>query len=618
MTLLAGWFDAAGTPEPARVLAAMAAERHDIAVEAERAEATPHFGLVVQGFGAETHFGRDGDLWLGLAGDPFWREPTLAALATERGHAAALAEAYRCHGDALVEQLGGAFTIVVADMARRAGFAAIDRAGIGRLCWASPRPGTIVFASSADAVRRHPSVTTGIADQAIYDFLSFYAVPCPTTIYQGVRKLVPAQALPLGPDDPVPRFYWRMPYDQPSSDGVDALAGELRTVLDRATARACGAERPERLGTFLSGGLDSSSVTGLLAARTSGRARSFTIGFAEPGFDERAYARMAAERFATDHHEHVLTPEDAAALLPRLAAAYDEPFANTSAIPAFYCARQARGAGVAVMLAGDGGDELFAGNSRYLDMLRMERYQRLPRWLRRGLIEPVSAALPLGDRLPLVGKLRGRVRRYALPLPERMHYGLLESTAHVEDFLAPDFLATVDRHHPATIMREVYQRTPSSNPLQRMLHHDLQLTLADNDLRKVERMAAVAGVRVRYPMLDDDVMEFSARVPPALLLAGGRLRDFYKHAMAGFLPEGILTKQKHGFGMPFGPWMASGNGFRSFCLDLFAGFARRRVLNPAFAASVSAALVGPDPAGAPVGFAIDVALLESWLATRGY
>ncbi|MEX2481064.1 MAG: asparagine synthase C-terminal domain-containing protein, partial [Gammaproteobacteria bacterium] len=524
--------------------------------------------------------------------------------------------AHRRFGEGLLAHLGGGFTVVVLDTGRRAGFAAIDRVGIGRLCYAAPRPGTIVFGTSADAVARHPAVQATLSDQGIFDFLSFFAVPCPTTIYLEQRKLRPAQVIRFGEADPAPRFYWQMPYDETRAEPADAIAAELKVVLRGAVGRACRGTDPSRLGAFLSGGLDSSTVAGLLAGATHGRARTFTVAFAERDYDESGYARVAARHFATDHHEHVLTPADAVTLLPRLAEAYDEPFANTSAIPAFYCAKLAKESGVDVMLAGDGGDELFAGNSRYLDMVRMQRYHDLPAWLRRGVIEPVVFGLPLGDRLGIVGKVRRRVRRRAMPMPERMHFAVLDREARLDRILAPGFLAAVDARQPIAIMREVYERTRGTDMVQRMMHHDLQLTLADNDLRKVGRMCELAGVRVRYPMLDDDVLDFSVRVTPRLLMADGRLRGFYKDAMRGFLPEEILAKRKHGFGMPFGLWIRTDPAYRAFCLDGFNDFARRGILAPRFVEAVMASARGNADRHRVLGVAIDVALLESWLRHR--
>lgn len=610
MGLICGWFHPSGTAEPDAVLGVMASVRHGLTLDAEFGAASPMFGLRVMGDPADIAFARDGDLWAALVGPARFTDPDLARIAGH-GAAVALIEAYRRHGPALLDRVAGHFTLVVADTGRRAGLAAIDRAGVGRLCFAEPRPGTVVFATSADAVTRFPGVGAAVDDQAIFDFLSFFAVPCPSTIYRGVRKLRPAERLILGAPAAEARSFWHMPYDGVGRGTPAALAEELRAVLAMATRRACAAEPPARLGAYLSGGLDSSTVAGLLAAETGGHARTFTVGFAEPRFDERPFARIAADHFATAHTEIVLTADDAVALLPRLAEAYDEPFANTSAIPAFYCAQRARTDGVGTLLAGDGGDELFAGNSRYLDMIRAERHHGLV-----ACLAPLVAVLPVG-RIATARKARDRLRRLALPLPERMHSGPLDGLARVDTILSPGFLATVDRRHPAAIMTEVYERTPSRDLVQRMMHHDLQLTLADNDLRKVVRTAELAGVRVRFPMLDDEVMAFSARVPPSLLMAGGNLRAFYKQAMSGFLPDATLTKKKQGFGMPFGLWARTHPGYFAFCADHVRAFDRRGILAPGVAEALLPDARSGTPARLAPGLAIDVALLESWLARRG-
>jgi asparagine synthase (glutamine-hydrolysing) len=617
VTELSGWIDTIGTEAPDATLAALGAVDHGAATPVRFGQAGVHAALEVHGATDETWFGRDGPLTAAIAGRPRWLAPDLAHVAAERGHAAALIEAWRRWGEEAPRHLDGGFAAAIVDYERCAGLAAIDRAGIGRLCYATPRPGTIVFGTSADAVARHPSVGATVSNQAILDFLTFYAVPCPITIYAEQRKLRPAESIRLGGDSPRPRFYWRMPYGEATAGDARGLAEDLRAVLRGAIGRACRGRDPARLGAFLSGGLDSSSVAGFLAAATDGRARTFTIAFREPEYDESGFARIAARHFATDHHERTLTAEDAARLLPRLAEAYDEPFANTSAIPAFYCARMAGEAGVEIMLAGDGGDEIFAGNARYLEMLRMEGYGRLPAWLRRGLVEPAASALLFGDALPITGRARRRIRRLARPLPERMHSGLFDGALPAARVLAPDFLATVDPSHGAGIMREVWERTGSEDVVQRMLHHDIQVTLADNDLRKVTRMCALAGVGVAFPMLDAEVLEFSARVPPGLLMADGRLRAFYRDAMAGFLPREILEKKKHGFGMPYGLWLKEGRDFRAFCSDHVAEFARRGILRASFAKRIGRALGGAELDSSHVGVAIDVAILQAWLAARG-
>ncbi len=307
-------------------------------------------------------------------------------------------------------------------------------------------------------------------------------------------------------------------------------------------------------GAFLSGGLDSSTVSGLQCRHRGEPTPTFSIGFGEAGYDEIPYARIAARHFSTDPHEYYVSPEDVTAALPKIAAAYDEPFGNSSAIPTYFCARLARECGVDLLLAGDGGDEIFAGNERYAKQKVFELYHAIPAPLARMLVNPWTR-LPGARRIPPLRKLASYVDQARIPLPERMQtYNFLMRVAPTEVF-TPDFLGQVNPDAPLDQMRRVWEEVGEGDTLDRMLYLDWKYTLADNDLRKVTHMAELAGAGVRYPMLDDEVVELSLRVPSRLKLRGTRLRYFYKSAMRDFLPREILHKPKHGFGLPFGEWL---------------------------------------------------------------
>ncbi|MEJ2687512.1 MAG: asparagine synthase C-terminal domain-containing protein, partial [Gammaproteobacteria bacterium] len=308
-------------------------------------------------------------------------------------------------------------------------------------------------------------------------------------------------------------------------------------------------------GAFLSGGTDSSTVAGMLARTSMDTTHTYSIGFDAAGYDEIEYARIASRHFGTEAHEYYVTPQDVTNAVPLIAAAYDEPFGNASAVPTYYCARNAHAHGTAVLLAGDGGDELFAGNARYARQLIFEQYAKLPGILRKGLLEPIAFGVPGLERIPPVRKLRSYIEQARIPLPDRLEtYNFFHRTSPA-DILESDFLQTVDTSLPLAGLREVYTRTSDPHPLYGMLHLDLKITLADNDLRKVNRMCELADVEVRYPLLDEAVVGFSAQLPPALLLRQLKLRYFFKQALADFLPPEVLNKSNHGFGLPFGIWL---------------------------------------------------------------
>ena len=232
------------------------------------------------------------------------------------------------------------------------------------------------------------------------------------------------------------------------------------------------------------------------------------------------FARIAAQRLGARAHEYYLTPDDVVEAIPIIARAYDEPFGNDSAVPTYFCAKMAREDGVQVLLAGDGGDEIFGGNTRYAKQKVFEAYGRIPMALRRALIEPLAFSLPGNDRIAPLRKLGATFGRRRCRCRIAWKRTTFSTDRRFADVFEPDFLAAVDIDEPLAMVREVYQRADSASSLNRMMHLDLKLTLADNDLRKVSRMCDVAGIEVRYPLLDDELVEFSGEIPAALKVKG--------------------------------------------------------------------------------------------------
>ena len=339
---------------------------------------------------------------------------------------------------------------------------------------------------------------------------------------------------------------------------------------------------PRNCGAFLSGGTDSSTISGLLGAVTGSPAQTFSIGFDAEGFDEMHYARIAAAHFGTAQHEYYVTPDDVVDAIPRIAAIYDQPFGNASAIPTYYCARLARSHGITRILGGDGGDELFGGNARYARQYQFARYERAPAILRKGVLEPLLRHLPFVDQVALLRKARSYIAQASMPMPERYEsYNLLERLG-AENVLTPEFLGAIDRAGPIGHMRDVYQAADAGTLINRMLALDFQFTMADNDLPKVTRMCELAGIDVAFPMLDDDLMDFSLTLAPSLKLRGTQLRYFFKRALSDFLPHEIITKEKHGFGLPVGAWLQDHAGLRTLAGDAMLTLRGRGIVRPEF------------------------------------
>jgi len=294
------------------------------------------------------------------------------------------------------------------------------------------------------------------------------------------------------------------------------------------------------------------------------------------------FARIAAKRFGTEHHEYYVTPDDLVRSIPSVAAHYDQPFGNSSALPAYYCAQMARQDGVTKLLAGDGGDELFGGNTRYAKQRVFGFYDSVPQLLRKFLLEPLLERTPLGT-LPLVRKGRSYVEQAKVPLPDRMQMYNLLLRLGPEQVFTPDFLAQVDQADPLRQQRAVWQQVPGdASALNCMLAYDWRYTLAEADLPKVCGSTQLAGMAVGFPFLDQRLVDLSLRLPTEYKLKGLKLRWFFKGALRGFLPDEILAKKKQGFGLPFGVWTNRHDGLKRFATDSLHSLAGRGIVQPGF------------------------------------
>jgi len=570
MTVFCGWLNSPEIESPHEALRAMLAGE----TSQKPLHLTPGTTLACRPRPARSGSASSGTLHAVISGRPVW--PGRGWLQDADEAARLLLETYRRHGRETPKHIGGSFALAVIDGESGQALLAIDRIGVETLAYALPGNGELVFADDVGPVRRHPSVDEEVNRQALYDYLYFHVIPSPLSLFTDVAKLEPAQSLWLSNGKASLERYW-LPEFREQGD-IPGLEAELRETLSRAVADC----RPdEATGAFLSGGLDSSSVTGYLA-RQQDPARAFSIGFEEEGYDETPYARTAARHFDARLDEYYVTPEDIVEAFPLIAGGYDEPFGNSSAIPVLFCARLAGDHGMRTLLAGDGGDELFAGNARYAKQQVFDIYTRLPGMLKKGLLEPLFLGLPLSRLTPPTRKVRSYIEQARLPMPARMEsYNFLHRTPPETVFTA-DFLGGVDTGQPVDLLASTYDEVPDAGLLNRMLYLDWKITLADNDLRKVNRMCELAGVEVRYPMLDDAVVELSTRVPSKAKLPGTRLRDYYKSALRDFLPQEVLTKSKHGFGLPFGHWLKKSTQLQENIYGNLSDLKSRGILNPAF------------------------------------
>jgi asparagine synthase (glutamine-hydrolysing) len=507
--------------------------------------------------------------------------------------ASSFAADYLLHGGDSISRLRGPFALALFDKRDGSLRLAIDRVG-ARSLYVLRRPGLLLFASRLDALKRLWGQRLQISDQAIFEYLYFHMIPSPRTIYTGVAKLLPAQVLHFTDLDsgspPSEHFYWRMPYEddrskpgpQGAATDVDALRAEFRDLLPQAIGDAGGlhSSSPDTVGCFLSGGTDSSTVAGTWRQVRGEAVRTYSMGFAAEGFDEMEYARIAARHFNTTPREYYVTPTDVVEAVPKVVAYCDEPFGNASVVPAFLCARFAKTDGIDVMLAGDGGDEIFGGNERYANQWLFEQYGQVPGPLK-ALLSNVASVPSFASFAP-VRKLQSYITQANVPLPDRLEtYNFLHRTALSEIF-EDEFLRRVNTDGPLENLREVYLRTGSASSINRMMHLDLKITLADNDLRKVNQACGLAGVEARYPLLDDRILAFAASVPSELHLKRRHLRWFFKRALRDFLPPEIISKRKHGFGLPVGLWMKEHPPLKALADASVASLKQRGIIRPSY------------------------------------
>lgn len=546
-----------------------------------------------------------------VVGNVDWLHVDLADAQLRHGPARAVLQAYRQHGLDLLATMGGRFAVLVWDASKRTGLIASDRFGQVPVYWGRTADGGIVFAPLATWIPRLAGRASEISEQAIFNYLYFHMVPSPGTVFKETHKLMAAHALFCSGGGWELRRYWAPEFREAADQPLRKMGEEMMGLLGSSVGRLA---EGDDIGAFLSGGLDSSTVAGLLAGRQS-KPKTYSIGFDVDGYDEIGFARIASERFGTEFNTYYVTPDDVLGELPRIAAAYDEPFGNSSALPAYFCARFAAADGRRRLLAGDGGDELFAGNERYAKQRVFEHYGTLPAWARRFLFEPTLTRV-MPDSVALVRKAKSYVQQAKIPLPDRLQTYNFLNRLGAENIVSAELLDAVDTELPLLLDRELYNEPSHASQLNRMLYLDWHHTLADNDLRKVNRMCDLAGVQVEYPMLDHRLVEFSTRIPSAMKMHRNQLRSFYKRAVADFLPPEIVNKSKHGFGLPFGIWMAEHPGLQQLAGDNLERMKRRGYVNASFVDDIMR-LHREQHAGYYGEFIWVLTMLELWLTAQG-
>jgi asparagine synthase (glutamine-hydrolysing) len=457
-----------------------------------------------------------------------------------------IVHAYEEFGDACVERLRGMFAFALWDARTERLFVARDRAGEKPLYYTTTPQGTFVFGSELKCLLEHPEVERETDPAALDAYLTLGYVPEPLSVFRGVRKLEAGHRLVLEKGSVKTESYWDFPVetdDPPRSE--DEYVEELRARLEESVRMMLVADVP--LGAFLSGGVDSSTIVGLMSRATNAPVKTFSIGFREDSFDELKYARLAARHFETDHRELIVTPE-VCGIVDELVRHFDEPFADQSSIPTYFVSKLAR-EHVKVVLSGDGGDELFAGYTRYAVEQGRAGFARLPRVLRRGLMAPLASQLPHGARG------RNFIHNVALDPAERYLDNVSTFNALGKRALyTPDFRRALAGREPAA---EIFhaRAARTDDAVGRLLYLDAKTYLPGDILTKVDRMSMAVSLEARVPLLEHKLVEFVSRMPASLKMRGQESKYVFKRAVRGLVPDEILDRPKQGFGVPISEWI---------------------------------------------------------------
>ncbi len=458
-------------------------------------------------------------------------------------------------GEACVHRFRGMFAFAVWDRNRKTLFIARDRLGIKPLYYTRLGNGQVIFSSELKALMVHPQLDRHLDDQAVEEYFTFGYVPDPKTIFRSVKKLPPGHTLTLRCNSPLPEpvEYWDVPFSPVSYSSEADLQEELLHRFREAVDIRMISEVP--LGAFLSGGVDSSAVVGMMAGLSPGEAvRTCSISFGDPRFNESTFAASVAEQFKTDHHIDQVEPDDFD-LVDHLAGLYDEPYADSSAMPTYRVCQLAKKR-VTVALSGDGGDENFAGYRRYRWHMNEEKIRRLiPRPLRRSMFGALGKYYPKLDWAPRYVRAKSTFQAIARDSFE----GYLHSISVMYDDLrsplfSPDFKRQLQGYTSREVFRRHAERVPADDPLSLIQYLDMKTYLPGDILTKVDRASMAHALEVRVPILDHELVEWVSGLPPDVKLRGSEGKYIFKKSLEKMLPDDILYRSKMGFGVPLAKW----------------------------------------------------------------
>jgi asparagine synthase (glutamine-hydrolysing) len=546
----------------------------------------------------------DGTIWITYNGEVYNFQEIRMGL-EKKGHrfktrsdTEVIVHAYEEYGANCLSILRGMFAFGIWDSRKRRLFVARDRIGKKPLYYYFDGH-RFIFASEIKAILQDRSVKREIDYDALIDYFVYHYIPFPQSIFRNIRKLPPAHFMwvclkknildslsgceserpgleiqqspsgiprkwvteSVGSSSTVSGYssdelkleierYWDLEFSPDYTLSEDEWAEGLEEKIKESVRIRLISEVP--LGAFLSGGIDSSSVVALMASVSGDPPKTFSIAFKESGFNEVGYARVIAEKFGTDHHEFLVTP-DATEVLEKLTWAFDEPFADSSAIPTYYVSKMARQM-VTVILSGDGGDEAFAGYDRYSVARLFGKLDFVPLRIRRALFSQLSALLPMGM------KGKGLLMNLShAPFERAVGSRTFDGPGYLEEMISREVQEKVlgrrnQLNHGYSFLRKFYDTYPNSEDITRLQYEDIKGYLAEDIMAKVDRASMICSLETRAPLLDHVMLEFAARIPAKILMKNGEKKYVLKKAMEKYVPNAILNRKKKGFEVPLEHW----------------------------------------------------------------
>ncbi|HTP67875.1 MAG TPA: XrtA/PEP-CTERM system amidotransferase [Dongiaceae bacterium] len=499
----------------------------------------------------------DETIWVLLNGE-IYNYTELRGELLQRGHqfqtksdTEAIVHLYEEYGEGCFARLRGMFSVAIWDSRERKLVLARDRVGKKPLFYAADGQ-RIVFGSELKALLAAGSLPLEMDEQALCDYFSYGYIPAPKTIYRAVRKVMPGSYLVATRSSLKEVAYWDLSFGVVENKSEEEWCERLRHELCEATRIRLMSDVP--LGAFLSGGIDSSAVVAFMSRLMKRAVTTCSIGFEEKEFNEAEYARSVAQQFSTDHHEEIVQP-NALEIVDKLAWHYDEPFADSSAIPTYYVSQVARRQ-VTVALGGDGGDESFAGYRRYkLDHYENRMRSFLPASLRRAVFGPLGRYYPALAWAPRV--FRGKATFQSLaasPLEGYFNSISYFRPGDKTSLFTPEFKRRLAGYDSLDVLRHYYDRAGTDDLLSRIQYVDIKTYLTDDILTKVDRASMAVSLEVRAPMLDHKFLECAASIPSGLKLSNGTGKYILKKAFEPILPKDILYRPKQGFAIPLNVW----------------------------------------------------------------